>query len=151
MPRSKQCTSLAQYAALHTAKTVHPRQSLCPMSETLRWGSGSVSTAAAWVTWWHQSPAKNWLSSRQYPSQETTDQHLLEAETPLQVLVLSAFLTFSNSFLLIRSCVAVAYQVLHDPEETVFCASMSFPFLSLKFLLLSRLGWNGRRNSERED
>jgi len=72
------------------------------------------------------------------------DQQLLEAETPLQILVLSAisqaaFLTFSNSFLLIRSWVAIVYEVLHDPVGTVFCADVSFHFISLAFSLLSRL------------
>lgn len=76
---------------------------------------------------------KNWLSSGQYLSQKMADQQLLEAETPSQVLVLSgitqaAFLTFSNGFSLIRSCMTIVYEVLHDPAGTVFCADMCFHF-----------------------
>lgn len=87
---------------------------------------------------------KNWLSRGQYPSQKMADQQLLEAETPSQVLVLSvitqaAFLTFSNVFSLIRLCVAIVYEVLHDLVGTVFCADASFHFVSLTFSSLSRL------------
>lgn len=134
-------------------KLLHPRQSLCQRP----WDEEVAPSQPLLLEWLADTRVlkKNWLSSRQYPSQEMADQQLLEAETPSQVLVLSgitqaAFLTFSNGFLLIRSCVAVAYEVLHDPEGTVFYASVSFHFQRLEFSLLSRLCWNRRRNSNRE-
>lgn len=74
------------------------------------------------------------------------DQQLLEAETPSQVLVLSgvtpaAFLTFSNGFWLIRSRVAIVYQVLHNLLGTVFYASLSFRKSRIFFALQVMLRW----------
>lgn len=71
-------------------------------------------------------------------------QQLLEAETPLQVLVLSgaaqaAFLTFSNGFSLIRSRWLLYVKCYTIQWKQYFVLVLSFHFVSLAFSSLSRL------------